>query len=56
MSHMHQLGAVAFSFLLVLILIIYGTLTKSRTRKHLMFWLVFIFVLGGSLIFNAAFR
>jgi hypothetical protein len=56
MSHMQQLGAAAVAFLILLTLMIYGTLTKSRTRKHVMFWLVFVLVLAGPLIYNAAFK
>jgi hypothetical protein len=53
---MQQLGVVTVSFLIVSASMIFGSLTKSRRTKHLMFWLVFAFVLAGSLIFSAAFR
>jgi hypothetical protein len=56
MSHMQQLGVVTASFLIVAALMIFGSLTKSRRTKHLMFWLVFVLILGGSLIYSAAFR
>jgi uncharacterized membrane protein len=56
MSHMQQLGVVTFSFLIVSALMIFGSLTKSRSTKYLMFWLVFGLALGGSLIYSAAFR
>jgi hypothetical protein len=56
MSHLQQLGVVIVSFLIVSALMVFGSLTKSRRTKHLMFWLVFGLVLAGSLIYSAAFR
>jgi hypothetical protein len=53
---MQQLGVVTVSFLIVSALMIFGSLTRSRRTKHLMFWLVFVLILGGSLIYSAAFR
>jgi hypothetical protein len=56
MSHIQQLAVVTASLPIVAGLMIFGTLTKNRRTKHLMFWVVFVLILGGSLIYSAAFR
>jgi hypothetical protein len=54
MSQVQQLGMVTVAFLIVSALMVFGTLTKRARTKHLVFWLVFGWVLGGSLIYRAA--
>ncbi len=51
-----QLGVVIASFFIVAALMMFGTLTENRRTKQLMFWLVFVLVLGGCLIYRATFR
>jgi hypothetical protein len=56
MSHIQQFAVVAVSLVIASAITMFGITTTSRATKHILFWSEFVLILGGCLIYKAAFR